>query len=190
MGKTGKLLNYIRYKLQSNSFAVLLTLLLGVMALLAIEFTEQALFAGLFLITAFTAVMVKNLDLKWLGVETATFGTVILAMTSSPAKAALVGFTLISVQMIARQQFGTYILWVIPSYAIAGALISVVDLSNVFLTGLITTIGLHTVFVTLTGLKTPNALSNYIPYAVLNIAFNAVLFKFLASPIMGFVTSV
>jgi hypothetical protein len=166
---------------------VLVTIVLGLVALLAIEYTQQALFAAMFLVTAFAAVLVKNLDLRWLGVETATFGTFILAMVSSPLKAGLIGFVLISIQMIARQQFGPYILWVIPSYALMGTAVSIIQPTNVFIAGVTTTIALHTIFTAFTWMRTPEALSNYMPYAVLNIAFNALLFKLLASPILQIV---
>ena len=190
MSRSKDFLNYIREKFQSNSVTVLATLTLGLIALLAVQYAEQALFGVMFLVTVFTAVVVKNIDLRWLGVETATFATFVMAMISSPIKAALIGFVLISAQMIARQQFGIYILWVIPSYALMGAIVSIIQPSNIFIAGIAATIGLHLVFTVLTGLRTPQALSNYMPYAVMNVAFNAILFKLLASPILNIISAV
>lgn len=67
----------------------------------------------------------------------------------------------------------------------AGALTGFLQPSNIFEFGVVITVGLHAIFILITGMRTPAALSNYIPYATINIGLNIVLFKFLAVPLVG-----
>lgn len=87
-----------------------------VLVLLSLFYAQYVLITALFLITVFVSWLVKVLEIKWMGIETATFATVIIGATTNVVTGALTGLVLILGQMAARQQFGTYILWVIPSY--------------------------------------------------------------------------
>lgn len=165
--------------------AIYLTVIIAIFSVLLWIHTEYMAIAFLILITVVVAWLVKILGLKWAGIETATFATVVTAAVTDTLTGAVAGFILITSQMAARQQFGVYILWVIPSYVIAGALTGYFQPSNIFQFGMGITVALHAVFMVLTGMKTPAALSNYVPYATINVGLNLVLFKFLASPLIS-----
>lgn len=154
------------------------------------------LVAGVFLITDVVVISVLAVSsmilpiflnyagIKMLGIELVTLTTVLTAIQIGPEAGAIAGFVLMTAHMVAGQFSGAYILWVIPSYAVAGFVAGSVNLG-------ITTIGigialvLNTIFTALTSAISPQGLSGQIPHAFGNILFNAAVFVYIAPQLLA-----
>lgn len=160
--------------------ALILPLIAGVFVL-----TDIAIISILVTISIVLPIFLNYAGIKMLGIELVTLTTVLTALQLGPEAGAIMGFILMTEHMVAGQFSGAYILWVIPSYAVAGFVAGTVGLG-------ITTIGigiavvLNTFFTALTSfISPPGALSGQIPHAVGNIVFNSVLFIYLAPQLMA-----
>jgi len=156
---------------------------IGLVALLA---------AGAFMFTSYvvTAILVvgvgviswsmHKLQVKRIGVELTTLSTVLIAVTYGPLIGAIAGFGLIILQITAGQYTGGYIIWVIPSYPVAGIIAGISSSMEIFTLGAGLIIGMQMVFAILTSVSAAGRLDKYLPYAVTNIIFNLAVFYYVA----------
>jgi len=120
-------------------------------------------------------------NIRNIGVEFILLTTVFAGINYGPEAGAIVGFVLITFHLIVAQYMGPYVLWVIPQYALAGFLAgkfaSIIDL-GFYLAILMNAIGILCTFV-----FTKDDIGEYVPYAITNLIFNFLIFKFLAPAI-------
>ncbi len=114
-----------------------------------------------------------------------TFTVILAGMVFGPVNGAIAGFVLVLLQMIVGQQMGVYVLWVVPSYAVAGAVAGILGPSAVVMTGIGITVALHVAFTIFTAIFTPGAVARYLPYAAGNVLVNILLFEFAAGPVLA-----
>lgn len=162
--------------------AVLLVLLVAVPALFLTDYFALGI---LLVAPVVMAWLVKYAEIRWSGVELATFSTVMLGMAFGPRLGAILGLFVVTTQMIVGQWIGPYILWVIPSYAVAGAVAGLLSTTNPVTLGIGITIGIHAIFLVFTAFMTPGGLPKYTPYAIGNIIFNIILFQAVGAPVAG-----
>lgn len=163
---------------------------LGLLALVflpLIFFTDYAVTALLALSAILAAGIIHRLHLRQTGVELTTFATIITGMAHGPLIGGVTGFILIMLQMFIGQYSGLYIFWVVPSYAIAGAVAGFLGASSITATGIGIVIGLHAVFSSFTAILTSRRLPSYLMYALLNIIFNVALFVYVAPQIVSMI---
>ncbi|MFB6291856.1 MAG: hypothetical protein ABEI58_00515 [Candidatus Nanohaloarchaea archaeon] len=147
--------------------------------------TDLAVFTLLVAASAVTAYLVALVDFNWSGIELTTFTVVMAGMVFGPVQGAIAGIVLVLLQFAVGQQMGIYVLWVVPSYGIAGAVAGIAGASTPVTTGIGITVGLHLAFTMFTSIFTPGALSRYLPYAVGNTLVNIFLFQAAAGPVLA-----
>lgn len=167
---------------ENGYFKKLLMLLPLVAAVFLI--TDVIIISILVVISIILPIFLKYAGIKMLGIELVTLTTVLTALQMGPEAGAIAGFVLMTAHMVAGQFSGAYILWVIPSYAIAGFVAGIAGTD-------ITTIGigiafiLNIVFTAITSVISPQGLSGQIPHAIGNTVFNAVIFMYIAPQLMA-----
>lgn len=149
-------------------------------------FTDFVVLSGLVILSLVTPVLVRHLGIKMLGIEFVTLTTVLVALEMGAAAGALAGFLLMTAHMIAGQFSGAYILWVIPSYGVAGFIAGTVSMPVTTL-GVGLAAGLNIFFTAATAGLTPEGLPYQIPHALGNIAFNAGLFIYVAPQLLAII---
>lgn len=152
---------------------------LAAIALFAVFFRSYFIAVSLTAATAVVAFFVNEFDLRFAGVELATFSTVVLGMMFGPVPGAAAGVFLVMIQLVVGQQVGPYMVWVVPTYGAVGLVAGVLSLPISQL-GLYLTLGMHAVFLTCTAVFTPQAVSKFLPYSVGNVVLNAALFTAVA----------
>lgn len=140
---------------------------------------------GLMLITVASAVAARYYELKGMGVETATFATVISSTVFEPGTSALLAFIYITLQMFAGGNTGVYIFWVIPSFTAAGFILPNFTGIGVVQLGIMSTVALQGIFSLMTGIFSRGYLPIFLRFVVLNILINTVLFTALAEPLLS-----
>ncbi len=157
--------------------------IIGMVAAGVFFFTEYVAAALLVAGVALTAWTVNQLGIKTVGIELTTLSTVLIGAVYGPFIGAVAGFGLILLQVIAGQYTGGYIIWVIPSYAVAGFAAGFFSGRDIFVLGAALTVGMQVVFALLSSVTSLGSLDRYLPYAVTNTGFNLVLFYYFA-PLM------
>ncbi len=162
--------------------------LLGALIVIpALFLTRYFLAFSLLVVTATTSILVNRFELNSFGIETVTFSAVILGRVFGPEVGAGLAFISIMLQMMIGSPPGIYILWVVPGYTAAGFIAGMMTATEVFLFGAATVVGLQSGFLFFTAVLMPSQLGRYVPYAVLNVLFNIVLFKAFATPLLSMV---
>ncbi len=160
--------------------------LLGLLIVIpALFLTRYFLAFSLLAVTATTSMMVNRFELNSFGIETVTFSAVILGRVFGPEAGAALAFIAIMLQVMIGSPPGVYILWVAPGYTAAGFIAGMIAATDIFLLGAATVVGLQTSFLFFTAVLMPSQLGRYVPYAVLNVLFNIVLFKALGPPLLA-----
>lgn len=131
------------------------------------------------------SVIVAKAGTKMFGTEFFTLATVLTAVSFGGIVGGAIGMFLLLFHIAAVQLKGPYLSWVIPSYFFAGLLVPLIHSSNIFVTGVITIIGLQTFYLLMTAVFTPRGVSKFLPYALSNVVFNIVIFKFLAPALIS-----
>lgn len=178
-GKLGQFFEYLRRPVARRGVAVL-----ALAALALVVMGDYAVIAVLTVATLVLSYVVGSLGLRSTGVELLTFTTVLAGVAFGPVGGAAAGFLLALGQLVVGRFIGVFILWVVPGYAVAGALAGLLS-EPVSIVGTGIVIGLHAVFSGFTLYFTPGNFSRYLPYAAGNIAFNLVLFQFAAPAAVG-----
>jgi len=161
-----------------------LTLLI-ILVLAVIFFRRYSVVIGLMVATGVVSWATSELSLRWTGIEAATLTTVLVAVAFGPVYGAVIGFLTIVLQMMAGGYIGMYMLWVVPSYAIAGFLVGSMATGGIVQTGIYTIVGLQAVFSLFTLALSPGRIGKYLPYAVGNVIFNVLAFQMLAPMILA-----
>jgi len=146
--------------------------------------TDVAIISLLATFSVILPIFLNYAGIKMLGIELVTLTTVLTALQMGAEAGAIAGFVLMTAHMVAGQFSGPYILWVIPSYAIAGFVAGTVGLDITTL-GIGIAVVLNTVFTAITSAISPQGLSRFIPHAIGNIVFNAVLFMYVAPQLLA-----
>ncbi|MFB6147428.1 MAG: hypothetical protein ABEJ66_00950 [Candidatus Nanohaloarchaea archaeon] len=155
-------------------------ILAAVISVALLYFTSYVVTAALVVSVAVVAWAMNKVNMKRFGVELTTLSTVLIAVTYGPAVGAGMGLALVMLQVTAGQYTGSYIIWVIPSYAVAGLAAGVLSGLDIFTLGFGLTVVMQAVFATLTSVTSSGKLQAYLPYAVTNIAFNLLMFSYVA----------
>jgi hypothetical protein len=140
---------------------------------------------GFMFVTVAVAVATKYYELKGMGVETATFATVISSTVFEPGTSAVLAFIYITLQMFAGGNTGVYIFWVIPSFTAAGFILPNFTGIGVVQLGIMTAVALQGFFSLMTGIFSRGYLPIFLRFVVLNILINTVLFTALAEPLLN-----
>lgn len=171
-------------KVKEPGFYRPFTALVGLSAA-ALFLTDYFVIGILLIATALTSWGVRQAGIKRVGIELATFSTVIIGFTYGAATGAGIGLLLIMLQIVAGQYTQGYIIWVIPSYAVAGFLAGTFSSVGIFTLGASLLIGMQIIFATFSAILPMGNISKYLPYGITNIVFNLFMFKFIAPAVVA-----
>lgn len=146
-------------------FIILLSLFSKIFAILL-------LLAGVVLVSA----VVNHFNLRIIGLELATFATVVSGVVYGPVIGAVVGIILVTIHLLLSGYFGVYYLWVIPGYGLAGYLASQWSAQNIITLGMTITILLHAINMLFSFFFRRQDLFRYLIYVVTNVVFNFIMF--------------
>ena len=138
----------------------------------------------LMVLTVAVSLLVNRYNLNRFGIETATFSTVTMATVFSPETGAALGLIYICLQMFSGSTPGVYMIWVVPSYAVAGYIVGGLNM-DIVTVGLYTSVILQSIFTFMTFLTSRSRLPKFIQYVVFNLTINFFLFKTLARPFLS-----
>ena len=169
--------NQISSVTENSYFRKLLLLVPMVAALFLV--TDLILISILAVSSIILPIFLNYAGIKMLGIELVTLTTVLTALQLGPGAGAIAGFALMTAHMVAGQFSGAYILWVIPSYGIAGFVAGSVGV-DITILGIGIAVVLNSVFTGLTYIISPKGLSHFIPHAVGNVIINSALFVYVA----------
>ncbi len=131
---------------------------------------------------------VNRLGMKQVGVELATLSTVVIGVAYGPIPGSLMGLALIMLQMTAGQYTGSYIVWVIPAYPVAGFIAGTFNGVGIFVLGAGLTAGMQALFAVMTAVTVAGNFPRYFPYAATNVVFNLTMFMYVAPVILPLMT--
>lgn len=150
----------------------------------AFLFTNIMIFVGLIALTIAVSYFAAKTKLKKLGLELVTFTTVIAGISYGIVPGIITGVVLVLIHDIVTHRVSTYLLWVVPVFGLMGAFASIFASTNIVMLGIGLAIFSHITFIicqTLTG-RFP---LTYIPYLVLNVAINFLLFSNFANSVIS-----
>lgn len=159
-------------------------MILAVLSVPAFFFTRYFVAFALMVATLILSLIVNSYDANNLGLELATFSTVMMGLVFPPEVGAALGFIYISLQIFSGSNPGIYMLWVVPSMAVAGYLIGNFAYLGPVWAGIYASVILQSFFVFMTFLTSRGRLPKFIQYVVFNLTFNFFLFKTFAEPLM------
>lgn len=165
-----------------------LILALGLLFIGAYLFTGYLVTAALVIGVGTMAWTVNKINMKQIGVELATFSTVLIGAAYGEVPGAFIGISLILLQVTAGQYKGSYLTWVIPAYPVAGFLAGIFGGLEIFLLGSAITVGMQAVFAFLTSVTSMGSFPKYFPYAATNVIFNIVMFQSIAPLLLPLMT--
>lgn len=148
-------------------------------------FTSYVVTAALVAGVAVVSWSVNKAGIKQIGIELATLSTVLVGVTYGAVPGAVAGLGLVTLQLVAGQYTGSYIVWVIPSYAVTGFIAGFFSGMDIFVLGTALTVGMQSLFATLTSVTAAGELSRYFPYAATNVIFNLFVFRYVAPLLLG-----
>ncbi len=143
----------------------------------AVYFTEHWVAFLLAVLTAVVSFGAARTEINSLGVETATFATVLMGVVFGPEKGAILGFIYIFLQLFTGKMPGMYIIWVIPAFTAAGHLAGRFSEVGIVRLGFSISLGLQLFFVLMTVLLMRSSVAKYTRYAIFNVVFNYVIFS-------------
>lgn len=184
LADAGERLRIILGNLAENSTVRKLLLAIPLVAVILLV-TDVMIISVLAALSIILPIFLNYAGIKMLGIELVTLTTVLTALELGPEAGAAAGFLLMTAHMVAGQFSGAYILWVIPSYAIAGFVAGTISMDITTL-GIGIAVVLNTLFTALTSaISPPGALSGQIPHAIGNIVFNSVIFLYVAPQLLA-----
>ncbi|NTV23468.1 MAG: hypothetical protein HGA85_03775 [Nanoarchaeota archaeon] len=152
----------------------------GIAALILAIFGGKALFVLLIAMSLGLSFVIQNFPIRQLGLELVTFIAVLTGMRYGALAAVIVTFVLISYHLVMGGFISTYVLWVIPSYCLAGLIAGIFPNADIQAMGTYLTIMINSINSFFTLITSPSQIAKYLPYAVTNILFNIFLFTFFA----------
>ena len=174
------------YKL-SKKFDFRYFIIIPLVTIPTFVFTKLMIVISLFAITVAVSYLGQKTQLKKFGLELATFTTILTGVSFGAIPGATAGVLLIIIHDLLTKRISTYLVAVLPTFGLLGALASIYSTANLFILGVGLTIFSHTVFIAFQTLlhRFP---ARYIPYFVLNVIFNALLFYNIAPTILKLIT--
>ncbi len=154
--------------------------LIGVIILLSLF---SKIFAILLLLAGvvFVSIIVNHFGLRVIGLELATFATVISGVVYGPLIGTLVGLILVTIHLLLSGYFGVYYMWVIPGYGLAGYLASQWSAQNIIALGMTITILLHAINMFFSFFFRRQDIFRYLIYIATNVVFNFIVFTVFGS---------
>ncbi|MEK6917022.1 MAG: hypothetical protein AABW92_04720 [Nanoarchaeota archaeon] len=137
----------------------------------------------LILLSLSMSYIVNIYGLRQFGLELVTLVGVLAGVKYGPLPAFILTFVLITYHLLAGGFFAQYVFWVIPSYSIAGALAGFFSGIDIAILGLYLTLGINITNTFFTAITSPGYLFKYLPFAITNVIFNAILFATIAKPL-------
>lgn len=134
--------------------------------------------------TLAVAIVTKRYEVNKLGVETATFTTVLAGATLDPQAGAVIGLLTILLQVMTGSG-GSYVIWVVPGYAAAGFIAGILGPESIVMNGIMISVGLQGFFGISTAILSPDYITKFIPRAAATIVFNILMFQTLAEPFIS-----
>lgn len=150
-------------------------------------FTKVMIVLLLFAVTFTVSYFGQKTKLKKSGLELATFTTIITGVSFGAIPGVLTGILTILFHDLLTGRISLYLIVVVPTFGLIGAIASAYPHTNLFILGAGLTIFSHLVFITFQTLlhKFP---TRYMPYFVLNVIFNALLFYNIAPALVRIIT--
>ncbi|MCD6575617.1 MAG: hypothetical protein J7K73_00465 [Nanoarchaeota archaeon] len=141
------------------------------------------LFAATFAVSYFG----QKTKLKKFGLELATFTTIITGVSFGAIPGIIAGVLTILFHDLLTGRISLYLVVVVPTFGLIGAIASVYPHTNLLVLGVGLTIFSHLIFITFQTLlhRFP---ARYMPYFALNVIFNALLFYNIAPTIIKILT--
>jgi hypothetical protein len=164
----------IDYRLAIAAAAIIILFLLG--GIFA--------FTALIALTIAVSLLAEKTSFKKFGLEFVTFTTVIAGFTYGAAFGFITGILLVIIHEMTTHRISGFLFYVVPVFGIVGALASIFSNVNILFLGMGLTLFSHAIFIlgrTLTS-RFPVA---YIPYFLINVAINFVLFSTFANPMLS-----
>ena len=159
-------------------------IILAILLLLLIILLKGAIIIPMLIIASLlVSFLINNFPIRNVGIELATFIGIIVGRIYGPLWGFISAGSLVFVHIIAGGFFGIYVFWVVPTYAVAGALGGIIQADIVSL-GIGLSIFINVIEGIFTLIFTPPFLSKHIPYAVTNVVFNMILFTLLGNLIL------
>lgn len=187
MGKASEKLQQLFGRLKKpRNYRLILALALLVIG--GYLFTGYIVTAALVISVGTVAWTVNKIHMKQIGVELATFSTVLIGAAYGQVPGAFMGISLILLQVTAGQYKGSYLTWVIPAYPVAGFIAGALGGVEIFLLGAGLTVGMQAVFAILTSVTSMGSFPKYFPYAATNVVFNVLMFQTVAPVLLPLMT--
>jgi hypothetical protein len=127
--------------------------------------------------------VINNFPIRNVGLELATFAGVIIGRVYGPWWGLAAGGLLVTIHLFASGYFGLYVLWVIPTYAIASTF-SGFSQGSIVNIGIIATLFINITEAVFTLIFTPGNIIRHITYALTNVIFNVIIFTLLGDAII------
>ena len=151
-------------------------LIIGIILLLALFVTQLFLISALIIISFLLSFLIGKFQLRMLGIELVTFIAVITGYVYGAFIGIAIALVLITFHLLVSGYFGIYFAWVIPEYAVAAYVASLMVGQNIVFLGISIAVALNLANIILTAIAYRQNLGKHMPYAITNIAFNIALF--------------
>lgn len=161
--------------------------LLGILILLLVAgliFTKLIFIAVLVVLSFGVSYLVHSMQIRSVGLELATFTTIITSLAYGPIAGGIVGLLLISFHLAVSQHLGVYVAWVIPEYLLMGFIAG-------FFKGSVVAIGMGVILIifaaniVFTAITYRQNIPKYLLYIATNLILNWVLFSILGQPLLN-----
>ncbi len=152
-------------------------LLASVVLASAYFFTQKALMVLMAVTVLVFSHFTSKYNINRFGLELSSFFTITTGYALGPETGAVFGLILITLQAFSGGAPGFYILWVIPSYGLAGYLAGTYSSMPLSQIGPMLVAGFQTFFLTMTVIFSRGYTVKYFQYAVFNFAINTTLFS-------------
>ncbi len=165
-----------------NAKRILVVSVIIVMGMLAM--TNLLVISVLIAASLALSFFVGQFNIRAIGIELVTFITVLSSLAYGPAAGAVLGLALMTVHIAIPHYSGAYVAWVIPEYALAAFLAGALS-GGAASIGITVALALNSFNLFMTFLTYKQNLGKYLPYAVTNVLFNALLFSQAGEFVLG-----
>ncbi|MFH0832311.1 MAG: hypothetical protein V1900_01130 [Candidatus Aenigmatarchaeota archaeon] len=169
-------------ELNFNKIIIIFAILMLVFSILF----KPLFFVSLIILSVILSYCLGAWHIRGIGVELVLLITVLTGFAYGPWPAVILGFILITFHMVVSQHLGVYLLWVIPAYSAVGFFAGTTAMS-IARFGIFATFALNAFNFLVTLLIMRENVGKFLPFAITNVAFNAVVFMFVAPNTLNFV---
>ena len=160
-------------------------LIIALLLITALFFFNLLVVLSLIIVSLAISFLVgKSRIIRHIGIELVAFTTIITGVVYGGGISILIGLILIIFHLAMSGYFGTYVIWVVPEYTLMGYVASLMTTMSITSVGLAIVIGISVLNMFFTFLVFRENVIRYLPWVMTNIIFNAVLFFFLAPPLV------